>query len=77
MVQGQEETIQKCFHQAGVLNSDITVIVRNEEDPLLVADECKVLGDLISTTMSTHEACQVEEYINGEDTLSVCLEKEN
>ena len=41
----QEETIQKCFRRAGVLNSDLTVVVRNEEDPFLAADECEVLGD--------------------------------
>ena len=73
----QEETIQKCFHLAGVLNSDLTVVVRNEEDPFLAADECEVLGDLRSTTMNTHEACEVEEYIDGEDSLSVCNDLEN
>ena len=27
--------------------------------------------------MNTHEACEVEEYINGEDSLSVCNDLEN
>ena len=40
------------------LNWNLTVILLNGEDPFSVADECKVLGDLISTTMSTHEACR-------------------
>ena len=52
--------------------SDLTVIARDEQDPFLAADECETLEDLISTTMSGHEACLVEEYINGEGRLPVC-----
>lgn len=35
----QEETIQKCFRQAGVLNWNLTVMLLNDKDPFLVADE--------------------------------------
>ena len=62
----QEETVQKCFRRAGVLDSDLAIVARDEQDPFLAADESETLQDLISTTMSGHEACPVEEYINGE-----------
>ena len=59
----QEETVRKCFRKAGVLESSLTVFARDEQDPFLAADECETLEDLISTTMSGHEACPVEEYL--------------
>ena len=68
----QEETIRKCFRRAGVLDSDLTVVARDEQDPFLATDECATLEDLISITMSGHEACPVEEYITGEGSLPVC-----
>ena len=68
----QEETVRKCFRKAGVLESDLTVVARDEQDPFLAADECEILEDLISTTVSGHEACPVEEYINGKGSLPVC-----
>ena len=68
----QEETIRKCFRKAGVLDSDLTVVARDEQDPFLAADECDTLEDFISTTMSGHEACPVEVYITGEGSLQVC-----
>lgn len=54
------------FCKAGVLESNITVVARDEQDPFLAAGECETLEDLISTTMSSHEACAVGDYINGE-----------
>ena len=35
----QEEIIQKCFCRAGVLNWNLTVILLNNKDPFLAADE--------------------------------------
>ncbi len=68
----QEETVQKCFRKAGVLESDLSVVARDEQDPFLSLHECETLQDLISTTMTDHEACPIEEYVNGDNSLPVC-----
>ena len=45
------ETVRKCFRKAGVLESDLTVVTRDEQDLFLAADKCVTLEDLNSTTM--------------------------
>ena len=37
--QVEEEIIKKCFHKAGVLNSDMAVVEHDGEDPFAEADE--------------------------------------
>ena len=69
-----EETVRKCFRNAGILDSDIAVVVHDEEDPFSAADECMALQSLIDKTMSGHEACPLEEYVNGDSDLTVCLD---
>ena len=68
----QEETVPKCFRRAGVLDSELSIVARDEQDPFLAANKSVTLQDLNSTTMSGLHACSVEEYINGEGSLSVC-----
>ena len=70
----KEETVRKCFRNAGILDSDMAVVVRDEEDPFSAADECMALQGLIDKTMSGHEACPLEEYVNGDSDLPVCLD---
>ena len=68
----EEETIRKCFRKAGILDLDMAVVERDEEDPFSEADECVALQSLIDKTISGHEACPLEEYINGDEDLAVC-----
>ena len=70
----EEETVRKCFRKVGVLDLDMAVVVRDEEDPFSEADECVALQGLIDKTMGVHEACPLEEYVNGDGDLPVCLD---
>ena len=70
----KEETVRKCFRNAGILDSDMAVVVRDEEDPFSAADECMALQCLIDKTMSGHEACPLEKYVNGDNDLPVYLD---
>ena len=63
------ETISKCFKEAGILDSSMD----NEEDPFLAADDL-ALQDLMKKTMNGQDSCTLEEYVNGEDSIPVCLE---
>ena len=40
-----------------MLNSDMAVVERNEEDPFAETDECVALQSLIDKTMSENEVC--------------------
>ena len=72
--QVEEETVRKCFRKAGILNSDMAVIERDEDDPFAEADRYMALQSLIDKTMSGTEACPLEEYIYGDDDLAVCTD---
>ena len=73
----EEETVRKCFRKAGVLDSDMATVERDEGDPFVEADECVALQGLIDKTMSETEACPLQEYVNGEEDLPVCREIDN
>ena len=64
----KEETIQKCFRKAGILDEDFNPLTLVEDDPFAEADV--QLQDLISRTLP--EPCPVEEYIDGENSLATC-----
>ena len=64
-------TMQKCFRNAGILNTDLDVVARDEEDPFQNIDEDVEMSSLISRTMGTLHQCSVEEYVNGDNSLSV------
>ena len=69
--QVKEETVSKCFHKAGILDSDMAVVERDEEDPFAEAGECVTLQSLITKTMSENNVCLLEEYVNGDEDLAV------
>ena len=70
-------TIQKCFRNAGILNTDLDVIALDEEDPFQNIDEDIEMSSLISRTMGTLHQCSVEEYVNGDNSLSVCVDMDD
>ena len=71
-------TIQKCFRNAGVLNTDLDdIIALDEEDPFQSIDEDVEMCSLISRTMGTLHQCSVEEYVNGDNSLSVCVDMDD
>ena len=70
-------TKQKCFRNAGVLNTDLDVIALDEEDPFQNIDEDVEMSSLISRTMGTLHQCSVEEYVNGDNSLSVCVDMDD
>ena len=45
------ETISKCFKKAGILDSSMDIVTRDEEDPFLAADELALQG-LMKKTMN-------------------------
>ena len=54
----KEETIKKCFRKAGVLDSTLSVVVHDEQDPFLAVDESVLkLKELIHVTMTGRQAC--------------------
>ena len=67
----------KCFRNAGILNTDLDVVVRDEEDPFQNIDEDVEMSSLISCTMGTLHQCSVEEYVNGDNSLSVCVDMDD
>ena len=69
----KEETIQKCFRKAGLLDADLNPLTRVYDiDPFAEADA--QLQDLITQALPTGESCPVEEYIDGECSLPTCQE---
>ena len=67
--QVKEETIRKCFHKAGVLGADMSVVECDEQDPFSEADEFMALQSLMTQTMNTQEVCPLQEYLNGKDGI--------
>ena len=46
----------------------------DDEDSFLAADESMALQGLIDEVMIGHDHCPLEEYVNGEDDVRVCLD---
>ena len=74
--QVKEETIRKCFHKAGILGADMSVVERDEQDPFSEADEYMALQSLMTQTMNTQEVCPLQEYLNGEDGIALCRDSD-
>ena len=74
--QVKEETIRKCFHKAGILGADMSVVERDEQNPFSEADEYMALQSLITQTMNTQEVCPLQEYLNGEDGIALCRDSD-
>ena len=45
-----------------------------DEDPFSTTDETMALPGLIETTMTGIDHCPLEEYVNGENEVPVCLD---
>ena len=72
------ETISKCFRKAGILNTDLDVIsVGVEDDPFLEADLRIEVQSLIEKTMPAGGRCDLDEYLQGDDDLPVCMDLDN
>ena len=73
-----DETIKKCFRKASALDSTLSVVVRDEQDPLLAVDESVLkLKELIHVTMTARQACSIDEYVNVEKSLPTCREMDD
>ena len=71
------ETVVKCFRKAGILNANLDVVscyLEEEDDPFLEADMRMEVQSLIEKTMPTDGRCNLDEYLNGDDDLPVCME---
>ncbi len=75
----KEETIRKCFRKAGITDTTFSVLGRQyeDEDPFADLEAQEELHDLVDQIPLTETCCQVEEYINGEDEVPVCMEYDN
>ena len=64
------------FRKAGILDSTLNVVScdLDDEDPFLVADESMALQGLIDEAMTGCDHCPLEEYVNGEDDVPVCVD---
>lgn len=67
-------TIQKCFQHAGILHTDLEVQVFSDDDPFQDVDESQELSSLVSHAMRELDWCSVQEYIEGDSSLPVCVE---
>ena len=68
-------TICNCFRKAG-MDSTLNVVSYDldDKDPFLAADENMALQGLIDVVMTGCDHCPLEEYVNGEDDVPVCLD---
>lgn len=80
----KKETISKCFRKGGILDKELALVTReyDEEDPFDDVDAPDTasgeLEDLIHRmNMPSEERCSVSEYIDGENSLSVCFEQDD
>ncbi len=74
------ETISKCFRKVGILITGLDVIsseVEVEDDPFSDADIRMEVQSLIEKTMPTGGRCDVDEYLQGDDDLPVCMDLNN
>ena len=70
-------TITKCFKKAGILNDNLDVLEVSSDDPFLDVDQTLSLGSLISTAMGSLESCSIDQYVNSDDNLQVCVDTDS
>ena len=73
------ETIVECFRKAGILNTNLNIVscdLEEEDDPFLEIDLLTGMAgqSLIEKTMPIDGRYGVDEYLNGNDYLPVCME---
>ena len=69
----QSKHNKKCFRTAEILNDNLEVVELTSNDPFLGADEATSLESLISILMGTGDSCSVDQYVNGDNNLEVCV----
>ena len=69
------DTIVKCFRKAGVLDAELDVVCRNDEDTFLEIDEHMELDKLIEKTGDG--GCMLDEFLTGDSDLPVCMETDD
>ena len=72
-----EETICKCFKKAGILTSDMDVVstgLEEDDDPFSECDLRQEMQSLIDETMPADGRCSLNEYLEGENELQVCVD---
>ena len=50
------------------------MVTRDEEDPFLAADELALQDFMEKKKMNGQDSCTLEEYVNSEDSIPVCME---
>ena len=69
-----EGTAGNCFCKAGVLNPDMSVVERSDDDPFADMDGCIALQSLRNEAVIDIEVYPLKKYVNGEEDLPVCRE---
>ena len=69
------DTIVKCFRKAGILDKELDVVCRNNDDPFLEVDERMELDRLIEKTGDG--GCMLDEFLTGDSSLPVCMETDD
>ena len=70
-------SLQKCrHHNAGITGSSFSVVSRDyeTEDPFDEVDAQEELHDLVDEIPLLVGSCPVEEYINGENDIPICMQ---
>ena len=72
----KEETIKKCFAKSGITGSIFFVVSRlyEDEDPFDDIEAEEELHDLYDQISPSDTNCPVEEYINGEGDVPICMQ---
>lgn len=76
----EEETICKCFRKAGILTSDMDVVLAGldeNDDPFSECDLRQEIESLIDKTMASDGRCTLKEYLEGDNDLQVCMDKDD
>ena len=69
----------KCFKKAGITSTNYSVVGHQYEDEDAFADleAQEELQSLVDQIPVTEACCGVDEYINGEGDVPVCMEYDN
>ena len=70
-------TLTKCFKKAGILNDNLDMFEVSSDDLFLDVDETLSLGALISTAMGSLGSWFVDQYVNADDNLQVCVDTDS
>ena len=76
----EEETICKCFRKAGILTSNMDVVsagLDKDDDPFSECDLRQEIESLIDKTMPSDGKCTLKEYLEGDNELQVCMDKDD